>query len=65
MKNNIGLIDKVLRSVIGLGLISLVFIGPKTVWGWIGLVPLATVLISWCPLYSIVGVSSKGKETAS
>ncbi|CAK0752576.1 conserved hypothetical protein [Gammaproteobacteria bacterium] len=54
MQKNIGNIDRILRIVIGIVLTSLVFFGPKTVWGWIGLVPLATAFISFCPLYKII-----------
>jgi hypothetical protein len=53
---NVGNLDRVLRLVLGAGLISLVFLGPKTPWGWIGLVPLVTALIGQCPLYSLIGV---------
>jgi len=53
---NIGNIDRLLRIVIGLAIISLVFWGPKTAWGWIGIIPLATALIGWCPLYAIFGI---------
>jgi ABC-type polysaccharide/polyol phosphate export permease len=56
--NNIGMIDRALRAIIGLGLISLVFIGPETNWGWLGLVPLLTALIGNCPAYSLLGVST-------
>lgn len=58
MQKNIGTIDRSLRIIIGIALISLVFVGPKTPWGWIGLIPLVTALISWCPLYRIVGVNT-------
>jgi hypothetical protein len=58
MKNNVGTIDKVLRIIIGLALISLVFVGPQTPWGWIGIIPLVTALLGWCPLYTIVGINS-------
>ena len=51
MKKNMGKIDKTLRIIVGLVLISLVFIGPQTPWGWIGLIPLLTSLVGWCPLY--------------
>jgi hypothetical protein len=47
--------DRALRVVSGLGVISIAFIGPKTPWGYVGLVPLATGLIGWCPLYSVLG----------
>ncbi|MCL6415581.1 DUF2892 domain-containing protein [Aestuariirhabdus sp. Z084] len=56
--NNIGKVDRTLRVVIGLILLSLVFVGPQTPWGWIGLVPLLTGAISFCPLYRILGVNT-------
>ena len=55
---NVGKIDRVLRIVVGLALISIVFIGPQTPWGWIGVVPLATALIGFCPLYSLLGIKT-------
>lgn len=58
MTKNVGTIDKAFRVILGIGLLSLVFIGPKTLWGLVGLVPLATVFLSWCPVYSIFGVST-------
>ncbi len=58
MKQNVGNIERVLRVIIGLGLISLVFVGPQTVWGWIGIVPLATGLMGWCPPYALLGIST-------
>ena len=56
MTINEGGIDRALRIVVGLGLISLAFLGPQTAWGWIGLVPLVTGIVGWCPAYSILGV---------
>jgi len=58
MNTNVGGIDKTLRIIAGLILLSLVFIGPQTPWGWIGIVPLATGLINWCPLYSLLGFNT-------
>ena len=55
---NVGGIDKVIRIVAGLILIALVFVGPQTPWGWIGIIPLATGLIGFCPLYKIIGVNT-------
>ncbi len=55
---NEGTVDRVVRVVLGAGLLSLVFIGPQTAWGWIGVVPLATGLIGNCPVYSILGIST-------
>ena len=51
-------IDRLLRVVIGAGLLSLVWIGPHTAWGWVGLVPLLTGLAGSCPLYRIFGIST-------
>jgi hypothetical protein len=58
MKVNEGSIDRALRIVVGLVLISLVFIGPQSPWGWIGVVPLATGLIGWCPAYTLFGIDT-------
>jgi len=56
LSKNVGSIDRILRIVVGLGLISLVFVGPQTPWGWIGIVPLLTATISFCPLYTLLGI---------
>jgi hypothetical protein len=53
---NMGTVDRALRAIVGLVLISLVFVGPQTAWGWIGIIPLATAVISWCPAYSLLGM---------
>lgn len=56
MQKNVGTTDKTIRIVAGLILIALVFVGPQTPWGWIGIIPLATALMSWCPLYTLLGI---------
>ena len=61
MTGNVGGIDRVLRILVGLALLSVVFVGPQTPWGWIGVVPLLTGLIGWCPAYAPFGWSTKGK----
>jgi hypothetical protein len=58
MKQNVGSIDRAIRAIVGIGLISLVFVGPQTVWGWIGVVPLATAVIGWCPPYALLGINT-------
>ena len=58
MTANVGSIDRILRIVVGLALLSLVFIGPQTMWGLVGLVPLATGLFRFCPAYTLLGVST-------
>jgi hypothetical protein len=57
---NEGTADRIIRVVIGLGLLSLVFVGPQTPWGWIGVVPLATGVLGFCPLYRLVGINTCG-----
>lgn len=58
MKVNMGSIDRVIRAIVGLVLIALVFVGPQTAWGWLGLIPLATAFMGNCPAYSILGVKT-------
>ena len=65
MKVNEGSIDRIVRIVAGLVLISLVFIGPQSPWGWIGVIPLATGLIGWCPAYTLFGIDTCKMKKAS
>lgn len=58
MKFNVGTLDRVLRIIVGLVLIVLAITGTIGVWGWIGVVPLATGLFKFCPLYSLLGIST-------
>lgn len=58
MTNNIGGIDRAARIVIGALLVILALTGTIGVWGWIGVVPLATGLIGNCPLYKILGLNT-------
>jgi hypothetical protein len=62
MKKNEHTIERAVRIVTGLAILSLVFVGPKTAWGWVGLVPLATGVLGWCPLYALFGISTCGKN---
>ncbi|MGD9540322.1 YgaP family membrane protein [Methylocystis sp.] len=61
MQANIGTTDRIIRIVAGLLLLSLIFIGPKTLWGLVGLVPLATAFINFCPAYKLLGVDTLGR----
>jgi hypothetical protein len=63
-KTNVGGIDRVLRIVAGLVLIGLTLMGTIGPWGWIGVVLLATGLLSTCPLYSIVGLNTCPTKSA-
>lgn len=59
MKVNMSSIDRGLRVIVGLVLVALVFVGPQTPWGWIGIIPLATALIGWCPAYTLLGIKTR------
>ena len=56
MPINEGGLDRVLRVIAGLGIISLAFVGPQTPWAWLGLVPLLTGLVGFCPAYALFGI---------
>jgi hypothetical protein len=58
MKINVGGIDRILRIVAGLTLIGLTLSSVIGVWGWIGIIPLATGIFKFCPLYTVFGMSS-------
>ena len=58
MKSNVGGIDRILRIVAGIVLIALTLMGVIGMWGWIGIVPLATGLFRTCPVYSLLGFST-------
>lgn len=58
MLTNESILDRSLRIVIGLLVLSLVVIGPKTSWGLLGLVPLLTGFVGFCPLYRVLGITT-------
>jgi hypothetical protein len=58
MKTNEGGIDRVLRILAGVVLLGLMAMGTIGWWGWLGIVPLATGLIGWCPLYTLLGLNT-------
>ena len=58
MKANVGGIDRVARIVAGVVLIGLAATGTVGVWGWIGVVPLATGVFNFCPLYRLIGINT-------
>lgn len=61
MKQNIGNIERVIRVLVGVGILSLAFVGPASPWGYLGIVPILTGLIGWCPPYALLGISTCGK----
>ena len=58
MTTNEATLDRILRVSLGVFLIALVFVGPRTPWGWLGVVPLVTGLAGFCPLYRLVGIDT-------
>jgi len=58
MNKNVGSVERALRVIVGIALIALVFVGPQTPWGWLGLVPLLTGVLGWCPPYQLLGFST-------
>lgn len=58
MKKNIGGVERFIRVLVGIGIMSLAFVGPKTPWAYLGIVPVLTGLIGWCPPYAIMGIST-------
>ncbi len=56
--SNVGSTDRLLRILLGFILIALVFVGPKSAWGWVGLVPLITGFMRTCPVYSLFGINT-------
>ncbi len=57
------MIERVIRVVVGVAAIAMVFVGPQTVWGWLGVVPLITGALGRCPAYGIFGVRTCALET--
>jgi hypothetical protein len=67
MKNE-GTLDRVLRVVAGVAILSLTLVGPQSLWGLVGLVPLATGLVGFCPVYTLLGIrtcAAPGEATGS
>ena len=58
MTVNVGKLDRIIRVIVGIVLLAIVFIGPQTLWGLLGIIPLATGLFRFCPLYTLIGFNS-------
>jgi hypothetical protein len=61
-KRNVGLADRVVRIVFGLVLIAMVFVGPKIIWGWVGLYPLLTGALGICPLANLLKIDTRAPK---
>lgn len=64
MKVNEGAVDRTIRVIAGAGILSLAFIGPQTPWAYLGIIPLLTGIVGFCPLYAVLGVNTCGTRKA-
>ncbi len=62
MKKNIGRVERILRVVVGVGVLSLAFVGPRSPWAYLGILPLVTGLVGWCPPYALLGIGTVGRD---
>jgi len=60
MKLNEGAIDRILRVILGAGVLSLAFVGPQTPWAYLGVIPLLTGIVGFCPAYALFGINTCG-----
>lgn len=61
LARNVGTPDRIVRVLVGAALIAMVFAGPRSMWGLIGVVPLMTAIVGTCPLYTLLRVSTCGR----
>ena len=61
MKKNVGSVERVIRIIAGIAILSLAFVGPQSPWAYLGIIPLATGLFGRCPAYALLGVSTRRK----
>ena len=62
MTTNIGKTERVIRVVVGIGILSLAFVGPQSPWGYLGFLPLATGLVGWCPPYAWLRINTASRR---
>jgi hypothetical protein len=58
MKTNIGSTERIVRIVIGVAILSLAFVGPRAQWAYLGIFPILSGVIGWCPPYALLGIST-------
>ena len=58
LPRNEHVVERAVRVLVGIGLLAIAFVGPKTPWGYLGIIPLLTGLIGSCPLYTVFGFST-------
>jgi len=63
---NVGGIDRAIRIIAGLALVGMAYTHTLGLWAWIGVIPLVTGIVGWCPAYKLAGINTCGmKKTAS
>ncbi len=65
MKCNVGKTERIIRVIVGLGLVSMAFVGPQNPWFFLGLIPLITGAVGWCPAYIPFGINTCKKDAPS
>lgn len=65
MKQNVGMIDKIIRTTLGLAILSLVFLGPQTAWGYLGLIGILSAASGFCPIYAVYNKRREMKASAA
>ena len=58
MKKNIGNVERIVRVVLGIVVVSLAFVGPRSSWAFLGIIPIVTGLIGYCPPYALLGIDT-------
>jgi hypothetical protein len=61
MKKNVGGVERIVRIIVGGAILSFAFVGPQSPWAYLGIIPLATGLMGWCPPYALLGFSTTCK----
>jgi hypothetical protein len=64
MTVNEGGLDRIVRVIVGLGILSLAFVGPQTPWAYLGVIPLLTGIVGFCPAYALLGVNTCSRQNA-
>lgn len=65
MTKNIGAVERVVRVLVGAGILSLAFVGPQSAWAYLGVAPLLSGLVGWCPPYALFGINTARRRLES
>jgi hypothetical protein len=65
MRHNMGSFDRWVRFIVGAIVVALVFVGPQTQWGWLGIILMASAVVDFCPLYSLFGWSTRHESSSA